>query len=200
MPVATIPSAVKVQEQTFQAFLNWLRIAPDLLWHSSPGRNAEGNLNTLPEVSLQGAGRRFEMSMEVTLWECIWSPYSVLFLSSLNRKYSRKEIAYSLTPSAAELKSLIFPDQSRRTALSERDDQLSGSIVCVTLATLQSYNVENSRHIFANISVKNKQNGWLELVNILPDCTEKAHDLMFSTKNAAQGYFKSLLPHCYRIH
>lgn len=67
MPVATIPSAVKVQEQTFQAFLNWLRIAPDFLWHSSPGRHAEGNLNTSPEVSLQGAGRRFEMSMEVTL-------------------------------------------------------------------------------------------------------------------------------------
>lgn len=58
MPVATI-STVKVQEQTFQAFLNWLRIAPDFLWHSSPGSNAEGNLHTLPEVRLQGAGRRF---------------------------------------------------------------------------------------------------------------------------------------------
>lgn len=67
MPVATISSTVKVQEQTFQAFLNWLRIAPDFLWHSSPGRNAEGNSHTLPEVSLQGAGRRFEMSMEVNV-------------------------------------------------------------------------------------------------------------------------------------
>lgn len=53
MPVATISSTVQVQEQTFQAFLNWLRIAPDFLWHSSPGRNAEGNLHTLPEVGLQ---------------------------------------------------------------------------------------------------------------------------------------------------
>lgn len=81
MPVATISSTVKVQEQTFQAFLNWLRIAPDFLWHSSPGRNAEGNLHTLPEVSLQGAGRRFEMSVEVNIWECMRSLYSRLLLT-----------------------------------------------------------------------------------------------------------------------
>lgn len=67
MPVATISSTVKVQEQTFQAFLKWLRIAPYFLWHSSPGRNAEGNLHTLPEVSLQAARGRFEMSMEVNV-------------------------------------------------------------------------------------------------------------------------------------
>lgn len=67
MPVATLSSKVTVQEQTFQAFLYWLRIAPDFLWHSSPGRNAEGNLHTLPEVSLQGAETRFEMSMEVDI-------------------------------------------------------------------------------------------------------------------------------------
>lgn len=60
LPVATISSTVQVQEQTFQAFLNWLRIAPDFLWHSSPGRNAEGNLHTLPEVSPQGTERRYE--------------------------------------------------------------------------------------------------------------------------------------------
>lgn len=42
MPVAT----VKVQEQTLQAFLNWLRIASHFLWHSSRGRNAEGNLQS----------------------------------------------------------------------------------------------------------------------------------------------------------
>lgn len=67
MPLATISSTVKVQEQIFQAFLNWLRIAPDFLWHSSPGRNAEGNLYALPEVSLQETGSRFEMSMEVNV-------------------------------------------------------------------------------------------------------------------------------------
>lgn len=72
MPVATISSTVKVQEQTFQAFLNWLRIAPDFLWHSSPGRNAEGNLHTLPEVSLRGAGIRFEMSVEVSISEFLF--------------------------------------------------------------------------------------------------------------------------------
>lgn len=71
MPVATVSSTVKVQEQTFQAFLNWLRIAPDFLWHSSPGRNAEGNLHTLPEVSLQGAGRRFEMSTRRSTFESV---------------------------------------------------------------------------------------------------------------------------------
>lgn len=67
MPEATISSTVKVQEQTFQAFLNWLRIALDFLWHSSPRRDAEGNLHTLPEVSLQGARRRFQMSVEVNI-------------------------------------------------------------------------------------------------------------------------------------
>lgn len=67
MPVATISPTVQVQEQTFQAFLNWLRIAPDFPWHSSPGRNAEGNLHTSPEVSPQGAERRFEMSVGVSL-------------------------------------------------------------------------------------------------------------------------------------
>lgn len=87
MPVATISSStVKVQEQTFQAFLNWFRIAPDFLWHSSPGRNAEGNLHTLPEVSLRGAGGRFETSMEVNIQEYMWSLYSILFPDSFFKK------------------------------------------------------------------------------------------------------------------
>ncbi len=81
MPVATISSTVQVQEQTFQAFLNWLRIAPDFLWHSSPGRNAEGNLHSLPEVSPQGDWRRFEMRTEVNNSACMLSFNSVLFLN-----------------------------------------------------------------------------------------------------------------------
>lgn len=67
MPAATISSAVKVQERTIQAFLNWLRIAPEILRHFSPGRDAEGNSHTSPEVSLQRAARRFEMNTQVNI-------------------------------------------------------------------------------------------------------------------------------------
>lgn len=66
MPVATIYPTVQVQEQTFEAFLNWLRIVPIFFFFffgHSPTRNAEGNLHTSLEVSPQGAERRFEMSV-----------------------------------------------------------------------------------------------------------------------------------------
>lgn len=43
VPLETISSStVQVRAQTFQAFLNWLRIALDFLWHPPPGRSAEG--------------------------------------------------------------------------------------------------------------------------------------------------------------
>lgn len=116
MPEATISSTVKVQEQTFQAFLNWLRIAPDFLWHSSPGRNAEGNLHTLPEVSLQEARSRFKMSMEVNV-ECSRLFSTVSDLCFFHRKCTRQEITHTVTLFLAELRwgeTHIFrlPDQS----------------------------------------------------------------------------------------
>ena len=103
MPVATISSTVWVQEQTFQAFLNWLSTAPDFLWHSSPGRNAAGNLLTLPEVSPRGAERRLELNIEVNIWDS-FPPKENIY----PEKEEKGKIPHSVTPSLDEWRGVLL--------------------------------------------------------------------------------------------
>lgn len=160
MPVATISTTVKVQEQTFQAFFNWLRIAPDFLWHSSPGRNAEGNLHTLPEVSPQGAGRRFETSKEVNIWECMWSLCSIPFWTS----FLKKENIPENNPRTLSLllwlqwkeDHIFWGGARRRTAKSWDADQLGVCLLKLAHPVWRCY-CSNKWHLRSSVSLIIKQ-------------------------------------------